>query len=39
MLDNIKKLAIKEGKILIVTGAYHLDFFEQSLKEATFPYR
>lgn len=39
MLSNIRKLALKEGKILILTGAGHLDFFEKHLKKAIFPFR
>ncbi|MCK5449910.1 hypothetical protein KAI32_03520 [Candidatus Pacearchaeota archaeon] len=39
MLENIKRISIKEGKVLILTGAYHLDFFAKHLKQATFPYR
>lgn len=39
MLNNIKKLMIKEGIIVILTGCGHLDFFEQHLKNAIFPFR
>ncbi len=39
MLDNIQKLIIKEGTIVIVTGAAHLTFFEKNIKEAIFPFR
>lgn len=39
MIKNIKKMSIEEGKILIITGAYHLDFFAKYLKDAIFPYR
>ncbi|MBI4019810.1 MAG: hypothetical protein HY367_00640 [Candidatus Aenigmarchaeota archaeon] len=39
MLKNIRRLAGKEGRILIVTGAGHLPFFEKNLKGAVFPFR
>jgi hypothetical protein len=39
MLKNIKNLALKEGTILVLTGAFHLDFFSKNLKGAIFPYR
>ncbi len=39
MLKNINKSSIKKGKALILTGAGHLEFFENNLKNATFPFR
>ncbi len=39
MLNIIRKIALKEGKILILTGAGHLDFFEKHLKKVIFPFR
>jgi hypothetical protein len=33
MLKNIKKMSAKQGKILILTGAYHLDFFRKNLND------
>ncbi len=39
MLDKIRKMMIKEGKILILTGSYHLRFVEKNLKGAVFPLR
>ena len=39
MLNNILKMMVKDGKILILTGSYHLRFFEKNLKEAIFPLR
>jgi pheromone shutdown protein TraB len=39
MLSNIRRLSIKKGSILIVTGASHLDFFEKNIKGAIFPFR
>ena len=36
MLKNIKKMSLKQGKILILTGAYHLDFFRKNLKNINF---
>ena len=39
MLKNIKKVMIKEGLILIITGCGHLDFFEKKIKTAIFPFR
>jgi hypothetical protein len=34
MLKNIKKMSARRGRILILTGAYHLDFFKNKLKDA-----
>ena len=39
MLKNIRKSMIKKGKLLILTGAGHLDFFQKKLKGAIFPFR
>lgn len=39
MLENIKRLKIPQGTVLILTGAGHLDFFERELPEAEFPFR
>jgi len=39
MIENIREMSIKDGRILILTGAYHLDFFAEHFKEAVFPYR
>jgi len=39
MLKNIRKLSIKNGTVLILTGASHLDFFQKNIKGAIFPFR
>jgi hypothetical protein len=39
MLSNIRKLIIKNGAVLVVTGSAHLNFFEKHFKKAIFPYR
>jgi len=39
MLKNVRKMTLKDGKILILTGAMHLDFFEKHIKGAIFPLR
>ena len=39
MLRNINTLMINEGKILIITGCGHLDFFEKQILSALFPFR
>ena len=39
MLNNINKLILKNGIIVILTGIGHLRFFEENLKEAIFPFR
>lgn len=39
MLENIQKMIIEDGTVLILTGAGHLSFFEQNIKEAIFPLR
>lgn len=39
MLQNIRKMMIKDGIILILTGAGHLSFFERHLEKAIFPLR
>ncbi len=37
MLQNIQKQLIPRGKILILTGSFHLPFFQKNLKNALFP--
>lgn len=37
MLQNIQKHMIPQGKILILTGSFHLPFFQKKLKNALFP--
>ncbi len=37
MLINIYNSMISNGKIVIITGAGHLDFFEKNIKGAVFP--
>ncbi len=37
MLENIQKHMISRGKILILTGSFHLPFFQKNLKNALFP--
>ncbi len=39
MLKNIKNSMIENGKILIITGCGHLDFFEKYISNAIFPFR
>ncbi len=39
MLNNIKRVILKSGTIVIVTGAGHLKFFEEHFKRAEFPFR
>jgi len=39
MLWNIRRAMIQNGKVLIITGAGHLKFFEKNLKKAVFPLR
>ena len=39
MLENIYKMMIEDGSILILTGAGHLSFFERNFKGAIFPLR
>ena len=39
MLKNIIHTIMKSGKIVIITGAGHLNFFEKHLKNAVFPFR
>jgi len=39
MLFNINKKAIKEGVIVVITGAGHLNFFEKNFSDAEFPLR
>jgi len=39
MLRNIRKRMISNGKILVLTGAGHLPFFEKNMKSAKFPLR
>lgn len=37
MLENIEKQMIPRGKILILTGSFHLPFFQKRMKNALFP--
>jgi len=37
MLDNIKKAIADQGRVVILTGCGHLDFFKANLSEAKFP--
>ena len=39
MLKNIKNNLSSQGKIVILTGCGHLQFFEENIKEAEFPFR
>lgn len=39
LLKNIKDSMIENGKILIITGCGHLDFFEEDIRNAFFPFR
>ncbi len=39
MVKNIRKAAIPQGKIVIVTGAGHLQHFEKAFPHAEFPLR
>ena len=39
MLENIRKMMAKDGIILILTGAYHLRFFEKKIRGAVFTLR
>lgn len=39
ILKNINKAIDENGSILIITGCGHLDFLEQNLKNAIFPFR
>jgi len=39
MIKNIRKLMIPKGKVVIVTGCSHLNYFEKHIKEANFAFR
>lgn len=39
MLENIKKAMISNGKIVVTTGAGHLNYLQEHLPEAVFPLR
>jgi len=39
MVENIRKLIVKEGKVLILTGVGNLKFFKRKFKNITFPLR
>lgn len=39
MLKNIKKHLLSEGTVVVFTGIGHVDFFEEYLPEARFPFR
>ena len=39
MLQNIKRLLLKKGTTLVLTGSGHLNFFEKHLRNAEFPFR
>jgi hypothetical protein len=39
MLKNIQNNIIKNGTVVIITGAGHLNFFEKNIKDAVFPFR
>lgn len=39
MLKNIRKHMIRNGRIVIITGIGHLNFFEKHIPEAKFPFR
>lgn len=39
MLKNIRNHMIKNGRVLIITGCAHLDFFEKNFENAEFPLR
>lgn len=39
MLQNINGGIDPNGTIIVLTGAYHLKYFENKFKDATFPYR
>lgn len=39
MLENIRQNLADEGTVVILTGAGHLDFFEENLSEAEFLFR
>jgi hypothetical protein len=36
MLKTIEKVMVKDGKVLIICGIGHLEFFEKHLKDAKF---
>lgn len=39
MLKNIETNIAESGTIVIITGTAHLNFFEQNIKDAIFPFR
>ncbi|MDO8513036.1 MAG: hypothetical protein Q7S37_00845 [bacterium] len=39
MLRNINKIIINSGVVLIITGCGHLNFFEDNIDRAIFPFR
>ncbi len=39
MLNNINKVMVEQGVVLIITGCAHLNFFEENIKNAIFPFR
>lgn len=39
MLNNITKLMVKDGRVIILTGADHLNFFGKHIPHAIFPLR
>lgn len=39
MLENIQEKSIDDGKIVIVTGADHIDYFHDNLKNSCIPLR
>lgn len=39
MLKNIQNNIIENGTVVIITGAGHLNFFEENIKDAIFPFR
>jgi pheromone shutdown protein TraB len=39
MLKNIQTNIIESGTVVIITGVAHLNFFEQNIKNAIFPFR
>jgi pheromone shutdown protein TraB len=39
MLRNVKKKMLRKGRVVIITGCGHLNFWEKRLKTAKFPFR
>ena len=39
MLENINKVMISKGVVVIITGVGHLGFFRKNIKDALFPFR